>query len=285
MNPRVVTTTADLRVLLAGVRAARQKVGLVPTMGALHAGHARLIEKARKESNWVVVSIFVNPIQFNDKDDYDQYPRDVAADQQFCAARGVDILFVPTAEEMYGRPSRTFVDVAALSKQLCGAFRPGHFRGVATVVSKLLNIVQPDFAYFGEKDAQQLAIVKRMVEDLNIPVAIRPVPTVREPDGLAVSSRNRLLDAEQRRAAGAIYRALQSAAGAIAGGERKTAAIKNKARVLLEQEPSLRLEYFEIVDPEEMQPVKRVGGPVCVATAVWAGSVRLIDNVLATPAG
>jgi pantoate--beta-alanine ligase len=283
MSLRIAPSIGELRELLAEVRRDGKTIGLVPTMGALHAGHARLIEHARRECHYVTVSLFVNPTQFNQQEDYQRYPRDFARDQELCEGPGVDCIFAPSVEEMYPRPLRTSVDVAVVSEGLCGAFRPGHFRGVATVVAKLFDIVQPDYAYFGEKDAQQLAVIRRMVADLNLPVVIRPVPTVREPDGLALSSRNQLLNAEERRIAIVLYQALQAAANVIAGGESDAAAVKRQAQALFNRQPLVRLEYFEIVDPEEMQPVERITGPVRIAGAIWVGSTRLIDNVLATP--
>ncbi len=277
MSARLISSIAELRERLEAARASRALIGLAPTMGALHAGHGRLIEQARRETDLVVVSIFVNPIQFNQAEDYNRYPRTLSDDVAFCSERGVDIVFAPPEEEMYRRVQRTFVEVPHLSQHLCGHFRPGHFRGVATVVLKLLNIVQPDRAYFGEKDAQQLAVIRRLVEDLNAPVSIVAVPTVREPDGLALSSRNRLLTPEQRRLAPALYRALRAAASLIARGERDAEKVKSAAREAL---APLTFEYIEIVDPEEMQPADPIAVPVLVAAAAWLGSVRLIDNVL-----
>jgi len=206
-----VQSIEELRRILAPIRNARRSIGLVPTMGALHAGHGRLIETARRESGCVVVSIFVNPIQFDRSDDYSRYPRALPSDLEFCAARGVDIVFSPAAEEMYPGPQRAFVEVNEIGDRLCGPFRPGHFRGVATVVLKLLNIVQPDRAYFGEKDAQQVAVIRQLVKDLNVPVEIVGVQTVREADGLALSSRNAHLTAAERSIAPTLHRALQTA--------------------------------------------------------------------------
>lgn len=281
MSTRLIHAIAELRAALTEVRRTGRIIGCVPTMGSLHAGHGRLIGKARGECECVVVSIFVNPIQFNQKEDYDKYPRTLSTDLAFCEARGVDFVFAPSEAEMYPRPLRTFVEVTVVSERLCGEFRPGHFRGVATVVSKLLNIVQPDRAYFGEKDAQQLAVIRRMVDDLNMPVAITPVPTVREPDGLALSSRNQRLSPEERCVATVLYKALQTAERLIAAGADRASEIKQQALAVFEQTPQVRVEYLEIVDAEEMQPVERITGPVRVAGAVWLGGTRLIDNVLA----
>jgi pantoate--beta-alanine ligase len=265
------------------MRRAGATIGLVPTMGALHAGHGRLIEQARQESGCVVVSIFINPIQFDQKDDYTRYPRTLAADLEFCQARSVDVVFAPAVEEIYPHPQRTFVEVTGVTEHLCGQFRPGHFRGVATVVLKLFNIVQPDRAYFGEKDAQQLAVIRHMVRELNLPVTIVEVATVREADGLAVSSRNQRLSPEQRRVATRLFQALQVAEKRIASGASSPEEIKREALALLHHEPQLRVEYLEIVDPDEMQPVDRIAGPVRVAAAVWIGATRLIDNLLCKP--
>ena len=285
MSAQLVHSIAEVQRVVDPIRAAGQAIGLVPTMGALHAGHGKLIEIARSECACVVTSIFVNPIQFDRADDYDRYPRTLARDLEFCAAHGVDVVFAPSAEEMYERPQRAFVEVNRLTDYLCGQFRPGHFRGVATVVLKLLNIVRPHRAYFGEKDAQQHAVIRRMVSDLNVPVTIVAVPTVREADGLALSSRNQLLSVEERRIAPVLIQALRKAQTLIAAGAAEATAIKREAARVFEAHPGVRVEYFEIVDPEEMQPVSHVTGPVRVAGAIWIGKTRLIDNLLAIPGG
>ena len=283
MNPQVIDSIKELRDALAPVRAATKTIGLVPTMGALHAGHGRLIEAARRESDCVVVSIFVNPIQFDRSEDYSRYPRPLANDVEFCAARGVDLIFAPSADEMYPQLQRTFVVVEEITDHLCGQFRPGHFRGVATVVLKLLNIVEPGRAYFGEKDAQQLAVIRRLAADLNVPVTIVEVPTVREADGLALSSRNQHLNPDERRIAPLLSRALQTAMAKIAAGAIHAEAIKNASLGIFEGNPKIRVEYLEIVDPDDMQPVEQITGPVRVAAAVWIGKTRLIDNLLCVP--
>jgi pantoate--beta-alanine ligase len=257
-----------------------KEIGLVPTMGALHAGHEKLIETARGECATVVVSIFVNPIQFGPNEDYARYPRTLEQDLEACTRLGADVAFVPSVREMYPLPQATYVEVSRVSEHLCGKFRPGHFRGVATVVLKLLNIVQPDRAYFGEKDIQQLAVIRRMVSDLNVPVAIIGVPTVREADGLALSSRNQYLNEEERKAAPALYRALQVAVERIRAGERDVTKVRNAALQVLAEQPLIRVEYFEVVDPEELQPVSAVGSTVRIAAAVWIGKTRLIDNIV-----
>lgn len=266
----IVTSIDALRQRLSLSRLRSRTIGLVPTMGALHEGHLRLIAQARADCQVVVVSIFVNPIQFNQAEDFAQYPRTFESDARQCSEAGVDLIFAPGAEEMYPAPLATFVDVPALGEHLCAPHRPGHFRGVATVVMKLFQIVQPDRAYFGEKDAQQLAVIRRMVRDLNVPVEIVPVPTVREADGLALSSRNQRLTPEQRKIAPMLYRALKIAASE--GLE--------KALEFLQSEPRIRLEYLEVVDPAGLQPVSGSELPVLIAIAACIGDVRLIDNLL-----
>ncbi len=283
MIARLIATKRELDERLDSIRKAGRLIALVPTMGALHEGHGRLIDTAVRETGCVVVSIFVNPIQFNQQSDFERYPRPLEADVAFCAARGAVIVFAPSADEMYPRAQRAFVEVERVSDGLCGAFRPGHFRGVATVVLKLFNIVRPQRAYFGQKDAQQLAVIRRMTEDLNVPVEIVEVPTVRETDGLALSSRNQHLNAEQRAVAVVLHRALQTAAAKIAGGEREPREVVRAASGVFDGLQDARLEYLEIVDPDEMQPVDRIAAPVRIACAAWVGSTRLIDNVLCRP--
>ncbi|HYR91398.1 MAG TPA: pantoate--beta-alanine ligase [Terriglobia bacterium] len=276
---RVDPTVKEIREALRSARNSDQVIGLVPTMGALHSGHEKLIQTARQECGIVVVSIFVNPLQFGPQEDYSRYPRPFGRDLEVCQREGVDMVFAPFVDEMYPETQLAFTEVMRVSEGLCGAFRPGHFRGVATVVLKLFNIVQPDRAYFGEKDMQQLAVIRRMVKDLNVPVEIVPVATVREADGLAVSSRNQYLDAEQRRVAPVVFRALQEAERWIRAGEKDAVKIRAAATQILKEAP-VRVEYFEVVDPEDMQPVATITGPVRVAAAVWLGTTRLIDNVL-----
>jgi len=248
-------------------------------MGALHPGHEALIGGARRECGIVVVSIFVNPLQFGPNEDYARYPRTLEKDVEICRRQGADVVFNPSPDEMYPLPPLTFAEVTRVSEHLCGKFRPGHFRGVATVVLKLFNIVRPDRAYFGEKDMQQLAVIRRMVADLNIPVEIAAVPTVREPDGLAISSRNQHLNSAERKAAPVLYRALEEAVKRIRSGERDASKVREAAIAILESEPLVRIEYLEIVDPTEIQPLSTISGPVRIAAAVWIGGTRLIDNV------
>jgi pantoate--beta-alanine ligase len=277
MYVQAVHTVRDVREFLEG----KKNIGLVPTMGALHAGHEKLIQTARAESGVLAVSLFVNPLQFGPNEDYGRYPRAWAQDVEICERNGVDVIFAPTVEEMYPLPQLTTVDVARLADRLCGQFRPGHFRGVATVVLKLLNIIQPRWAYFGEKDMQQLTVIRRMVADLNVPVTIVGVLTVREPDGLAMSSRNKYLNAEERQAAPALYRSLTGAANLIRAGERQADAVREAALEELKRVPLIRVEYLEVVDPAELQPAETISGPVRIAAAIWIGTTRLIDNVTA----
>ncbi|MGE0447736.1 MAG: pantoate--beta-alanine ligase [Vicinamibacterales bacterium] len=279
----VVETPAALGLALAGRRGAGRVVGFVPTMGALHDGHARLMAVASAACDVVVVSIFVNPLQFDRADDLAHYPRTLEGDLELCRALGVDVVFTPGADDIYPSPPVCTVDVGTLADHLCGRFRPGHFQGVATVVLKLLNMVQPQRAYFGEKDAQQLAIIRRMVHDFNVPVSIVGVPTVREADGVALSSRNRLLTAEERAAAPALIAALREAERLVKSGGTDAGAMRAAAVALIPPHPGLRLEYLELVDPQSLQPVADIAGPVLAAGALWVGSTRLIDNVLCQP--
>jgi pantoate--beta-alanine ligase len=268
------------------VRAARlagRLIGFIPTMGALHAGHERLMDLARRECDVVIVSIFVNPLQFDRPDDLDRYPRTLDADVALCSASGVDIVFAPSVAEMYPSSPVCVVDVGRVAEHLCGRFRPGHFRGVATVVLKLFEVTQPDRAYFGEKDAQQLAVVRHLASDFNVPVEIVGVPTVREPDGLAISSRNQRLQPDERRIATVLYEGLKAAQARVASGERDPARVAAAAREVISRQQPVKLEYLDIVDPSEMQPVERIDGPVIIAGAIWVGAVRLIDNVICVP--
>jgi pantoate--beta-alanine ligase len=283
MSVRLARTIAEVRALVADARERGASVGLVPTMGALHAGHGALIRLAREETAFVVATIFVNPIQFDRAEDFDRYPRTLETDVEFCHRLGVDAVFAPDAAEMYPDKLLTSVDVAEISSRMEGEFRPGHFRGVATVVAKLFHIVQADRAYFGEKDAQQLAVIQKMVADLNIPVTIVPVATVREADGLAISSRNQRLSPEERRVAPALYQALCAAEALIRGGCRDVGPVKQAALAALARTPEIRVEYVEVADAETMHPVERISGAVRIAAAIWLGKTRLIDNVLSTP--
>jgi pantoate--beta-alanine ligase len=276
-EPRAMQAWSDAE------RRAGRRVALVPTMGALHDGHLALVAEARRHAERVVVSIFVNPMQFNRRDDFDSYPRDLAADAASCADAGVDALYAPRPATMYPEGFQTAVEVARLAEPLCGATRPGHFRGVTTVVSKLFHAVRPDVAVFGEKDYQQLAIVRRMTADLDFGIEIVGLPTVREADGLALSSRNQRLDVEGRAAAVCVPRALDAADAVVGRGERRASAVAEAAMRVIAAEPRARLEYAELRDPETLEPVEEVGTPTLMAMAVWVGGVRLIDNRVLHP--
>jgi pantoate--beta-alanine ligase len=280
--PVLFDTIHTLRARLAN-RGTTERVGLVPTMGALHAGHEQLLDRARADCSLVVATIFVNPLQFDREDDLRRYPRTLDADLAVCGRHGVDAVFAPDPREMYPHSQACTIEIGRLADHLCGGFRPGHFQGVATVVMKLLQIVQPHAAYFGEKDAQQLAIVRRLVADFNVPVAIVGVPTVREPDGLAISSRNVHLRADERALAPSLYGALLEARRLIESGVTDSAAVRRAAEARIPKNDSLRLEYLDVVDPDDMQPVASVGGAVVVAGALWVGATRLIDNVFVPP--
>ena len=275
---RVVKNINDVRATVKEWKAKGLKVGFVPTMGYLHEGHESLIRKASEENDRVVVSIFVNPIQFGPKEDLSTYPRDLDRDSKVCESAGADIIFHPENEEMYFKDFSTFVDMNGLTDGLCGKSRPTHFRGVCTVVTKLFNIVAPDRAYFGEKDAQQLAVIKRMVRDLNIDVEIVGCPIVREKDGLAKSSRNTYLSVEERNAAIILNKSLTLAKEKIQAGERDSAVIIKLIEEIINSEKLARVDYIEVVDSLSMEKVERIEKAVLVAIAVFIGKTRLIDN-------
>jgi pantoate--beta-alanine ligase len=278
---RTIRTVAEMRAWLGNARAEGRSVGLVPTMGAFHAGHHSLMQAAREEQDSVVVSLFVNPAQFNDRRDLDAYPRTEANDAAEAADLGVDVLFAPPVTEIYPEGFATTVQVAGLSEVLEGAERgPGHFAGVCTVVNKLLNIVGPDVAYFGQKDAQQVAVVKRMVRDLDMPVRIEVMPTVREPDGLALSSRNVRLSPDDRARALGLSRALRAAGEAVAAGERDAGRVRAAA---FAEFGDLEPEYLALVDPLTFAPLHTVNARTLVAVAAQVGPVRLIDNIVLEP--
>lgn len=276
----VVATIREVRAAVADARRRGLTVGFVPTMGALHEGHAALVRAARATSGFVVVSVFVNPTQFGPTEDFAKYPRTLDADRALCEEAGADLVFAPSVEEMYPANAVAFVDVGPLGDHLCGASRPGHFRGVCTVVAKLFNIVRPDAAHFGAKDYQQARIITQMVRDLNMPVAVRIEPTVREPDGLALSSRNRYLTPEQRAAAPAIDRALQHIRSLAQRGESDAARLEMALHAELAAIPGARVDYARVVDAETLRPLARLDRPAVAAAAVFFGTTRLIDNVL-----
>lgn len=280
-----VTTVVEVRRRCDETRRAGGSVGLVPTMGFFHDGHRSLMRAARADTDLVVVSLFVNPTQFGADEDLAGYPRDLEGDRVAAAAEGVDVLFVPSVAEMYPDEPRTTVHVDGLTERLCGASRPTHFDGVATVVTKLFSIVGPCRAYFGRKDAQQLAVIRRLATDLNLPVDVVGCPLVREPDGLARSSRNAYLDPDDRAAATVLWRALSAVADAVTAGERDGATLQALAASVISTEPRVRLDYAELVDANTMQPASRVDGMVVLAVAAVVGRARLIDNLTITAIG
>jgi pantoate--beta-alanine ligase len=282
-----IATVDEMRAWCDEARRAGRRVGLVPTMGYFHDGHVSLMRAARDHDDAVVVSIFVNPLQFGPSEDLDRYPRDLERDRAMAGAAGVDVLFVPSVDEMYPRRPLTTVHVAALTAGLCGASRPTHFDGVTTVVAKLFSIVGPCRAYFGRKDAQQLAVVRRMAADLNLPVEVVGCPLVREPDGVAMSSRNANLDSRERRAARVLVGALRDAVDSMRVGERDAVAVGRVLSARVDAEPLATLDYAEVVDAEELTPLARLddGREVLVALAARIGKTRLIDNVTVTVDG
>jgi pantoate--beta-alanine ligase len=279
VKPAVVATSAGVRQAITAARRRGLMIGFVPTMGALHAGHASLIQAARAETGYVVVSIFVNPTQFVAGEDFDRYPRPLEHDLELCGREGVDLVFNPDIAVMYPPGSRTFVEVAGLQDVLEGPSRPGHFRGVATVVTKLFNLVQPDMAYFGQKDAQQARLIQQMVRDLALSLEIRVCPIVRESDGLALSSRNVYLDPDQRRQAVVLYQALTEAKARVEAGERDAKAVQQVLAARVATAPAAMLDYAAVVDADLLQPMERLHGKVLLALAVRFGATRLIDNM------
>jgi pantoate--beta-alanine ligase len=279
MTPAVAATPPAVRRAVADARRQGRTVGLVPTMGALHQGHRSLIDLARNRTGFIVVSIFVNPIQFGPHEDLSRYPRPLEQDLALCADAGVDLVFHPTPETVYPPGFCTYVEAAGLQDVLEGASRPGHFRGVATVVLKLFNVVQPDQAFFGQKDAQQVRIIQQMVRDLDVPVELVVGPTVREADGLALSSRNRYLDAEQRGRAVVLSQALAEGRALIEAGERDPEAVRRRLAERVAAAPGASLDYAAVVDVDTLRPPPRLRGPTLLALAVKFGAARLIDNL------
>lgn len=274
---KIVKTVEEVRACVSEWRKQGLSIGFVPTMGYLHEGHQSLIKRAA-ENDKTVVSIFVNPMQFGPKEDLASYPRDLEHDRMLCEQNGVDLVFYPEPEEMYKPDFCSYVDMSILTEELCGLSRPVHFRGVCTVVLKLFNIITPDTAYFGEKDAQQLAIIKRMVRDLNINVEVIGCPIIREPDGLAKSSRNTYLNADERKAALVLYSSVQLGKQLIQDGERNAAVLIKAMKELIEKEPLAKIDYLKAVDAMSMTQVEKLDRTVLIAMAVFVGKTRLIDN-------
>ena len=277
---KICSTIDEMRRASRAARHSGKRLGFVPTMGALHEGHLSLVRAAQAKCDLVAVSIFVNPLQFGPSEDLAKYPRTFERDRELLEKEGVDILFAPAAGEMYPSGAVTYVTVEGLSEKLCGRSRPGHFRGVTTVVAKLFHIVEPDLAFFGQKDAAQATIICRMVRDLNLPVEIVVCPIVREPDGLAMSSRNAYLSPQERESALVLHRALSEVKSRFEQGERSAGALIEAGKRVLVQEPAVRLDYFEVVNPATLDPVQALTSTVLVAVAAFVGNTRLIDNIL-----
>jgi pantoate--beta-alanine ligase len=280
---QIVRTIAEVRAAVRALRTEKGSLGFVPTMGALHAGHCSLVRAARARCGAVAVSIFVNPTQFGPAEDFSRYPRTFEADCKILQAEQADLLFAPDVETMYPADASTVVRVEGLRDRLDSASRPGHFDGVATVVAKLFHIVQPDAAFFGQKDAAQVAVLRRMVRDLNLPVEIAGCPTVREADGLAMSSRNRYLSPEERRQALVLWRALQAAQALAQKGEQQAARLLDAMQAVFASEPAVRIDYFTVADPDTLLPVQQVRAGALLAVAAHVGGTRLIDNILLPP--
>ena len=277
---QICKTIAEIRNLLKHRRGQGHLIGFVPTMGYLHEGHLTLMRRAKEQCQTVVMSIFVNPLQFGPKEDFSGYPRDFERDAALSEKVGVDAIFAPEGEEMYSSGFCTYVEVQRLTDKLCGASRPGHFRGVTTVVAKLFNIIQPDYAYFGQKDAQQALVIRRMVADLNMALEVITVPTVREPSGLAMSSRNSLLSEEGRAAAAVLYRSLEAARLAVARGEKDAKELRRLVVDMIGREKLANLDYAEIHSLPDLEPLSTLQGQALLALAVKIGKVRLIDNII-----
>ena len=280
---QVITRIDELKKKIRDARAAGRTIGVVPTMGYLHEGHLTLMRQARAEQGFVIATLFVNPLQFGPTEDYAVYPRDLARDSKLAATTGIDVLFAPTVDEMYpagNGKTLTFVDVEKITATLCGASRPGHFRGVATVVTKLFNITEADVAYFGQKDAQQVTVIRQMVRDLNMNVRVVAVPIVREADGLALSSRNQYLSPAERQAALVLSKSLRLAETMLAGGNREASAVLAAVTDCIAQEPLAAVDYIAMVDPQTLLPLTQISGSTLVALAVRFGKTRLIDNLL-----
>ncbi|MBI3795469.1 MAG: pantoate--beta-alanine ligase [Deltaproteobacteria bacterium] len=275
---KIISHITDMQRWSEARRLAGKTIAFVPTMGFLHEGHLSLVREGKKRGDVVIVSIFVNPMQFNQQADFATYPRSLEQDQLMLEEVGTDVLFYPNAPEIYPEGFQTAIEVDKVSQPLCGAFRPGHFRGVATVVAKLFNITKPHFALFGEKDFQQCVVIKRMVKDLNFDLEVLPMPTVREPDGLAMSSRNARLSPTERQTSLCLARALHRAQDLVAHGERQASSVLQAVQEIITGEGGVRIEYISLCHPETLEEVAEVSGPTLLALAVWVGDVRLIDN-------
>lgn len=276
----IITGIDQMKMKVRELKSEGKTIGFVPTMGFLHEGHLSLVRESMRRADVTVISIFVNPTQFGPGEDLKDYPRDLKRDSELLKKEGVDYLFIPEADEMYPEGYKTYVEVRDLQHKLCGRSRPVHFRGVCTVVLKLFNIVNPDISFFGQKDAQQAIIITRMVQELNLDVEVEVLPTVREKDGLALSSRNIYLNAKERRAALVLSRSLREAQSMVEKGERKAAAILSRMKEIISNEPLARIDYVEIVDMEELDPLVRIEKEVLAAIAVFVGKARLIDNAI-----
>jgi len=280
---KTINTIARMSTLAKMLRKEGKTVGFVPTMGYLHDGHISLVKAARKHTDVVVISVFVNPAQFGPKEDLEKYPRDPKRDETMSAQAGVDIMFCPTAKEMYPDGYSTYVAVEGVSQVMCGASRPSHFRGVTTVVAKLFGIVKPDIAYFGQKDAQQAIIIKKMASDLDMDIEIKVMPTVRERDGLAMSSRNTYLSEAERRDAVVLNQALKRAESLVSAGEKKAAVIKEEIRKMIAETATAKIDYIALVDPQDLKELETIGKEALIALAVFFGRTRLIDNTIVHP--
>ena len=282
---KTVSSVSEMQALAASHIRSGRTIGFVPTMGFLHEGHLSLMRQAREHCDVLVVSVFINRMQFGPSEDFSSYPRDMERDLALCNETQVDVVFCPSHEEMYAEDFSVAIDESALSKGFCGQSRPGHFRGVTTVVAKLFNVVRPDFAVFGQKDAQQVAVIKRMVRDLNFPIRIEVAPIVREADGLAMSSRNTYLSDAERRQALSLSQALREAEAMVQGGETDCAVIRARLLAIVTSHPDTSVEYIEIVSEEDLSPVASVIGPSLIVLAVRVGATRLIDNAIVVHAG
>jgi pantoate--beta-alanine ligase len=280
---KLIKTIDEMRAFRKATRQSGKRLALIPTMGALHEGHLSLVRAAREKSVVAVVSIFVNPTQFGPNEDFTKYPRNLESDSKMLEREPVDVIFAPSVDDMYPAGAVTWVAVEGMSDRLCGKSRPGHFRGVTTVVSKLFHIIEPDAAFFGQKDAAQAAIIRRMVRDLNMPVSIEICPIIRESDGLALSSRNGYLSLEERKSALILHRSLLRAQTLFEGGERNSANLIAAGKQEFSREPKARLDYLEIVDPDSLEPVTTISNRALVAVAAFIGNTRLIDNIIVDP--